>query len=181
MSSRYIVYKHTTPSGKSYIGITTRSLRERIRGGYLHNRHFKSAIEKYGWQNIKTEILADTATAEEASLLESYYIAAFETNDRSKGYNVELGGVYRNSFSDETRKKISEAAKRRHRPCTPEQKIKLSQKAKKKAVRNVDTGEEFPSIAEAARTLKHSAKHIADVCHGRSKRAAGYRWEFING
>ena len=79
MSKRFIVYRHTTPSGKCYVGITTTSVRERIRSGYLHNRYMKSAIEKYGWDNIRTEILAENVTQEEASLLETFLIESFET------------------------------------------------------------------------------------------------------
>ena len=181
MANRYIVYKHTTPSGKVYIGITTRSLNERIHGGYRHNKYFRRAIEKYGWENIQTEILADSVTAAEATLLEQYYIEAFESKDHTKGYNIEDGGVQRNSSSEETRRKISEAAKRRHTPISAETREKLRKKAKRKPVRNIDTGEEYESLRDAARAMGHSYKHISDVCHGRRLTACGYRWEFIDG
>ena len=181
MSKRYIVYKHTTPSGKSYIGITTKSIRERIYGGYKHNLFMRRAIEKYGWENITTEILADSATPEEASLLEAYYIESLETKDHTKGYNIEDGGVKRSSYSEETRKKISEAAKKRHRPCTPETREKLIAKAKGKPVRNIDTGEEYASAREATRVTGINNRKISAVCHGRKKHAGGYRWEFIDG
>ena len=42
---KYLVYKHTTPSGKVYIGITKRKAEERwLEGrGYKYNKHFSSA------------------------------------------------------------------------------------------------------------------------------------------
>ena len=181
MGKRYIVYKHTTPSEKVYVGITTQSVSQRIRGGYRHNIYFRNAMEKYGWDKIKTEILADSVTAEEATLLETYYIATFDAKDHTKGYNIDDGGVQKNSFSDETRKKISEAAKRRHTPISDETKKKLSRKARKKAVRNVDTGEVYESITAAGRATYQTYKHISEVCRGKRKTAGGYRWEFIDG
>ena len=54
----YVVYKHTTPSGKVYIGITGLKPERRWRNGngYKDNEHFYRAILKYGWDNIKHEI-----------------------------------------------------------------------------------------------------------------------------
>jgi len=176
---RFIVYKHTTPSGKSYIGITSKCLRERIHSGYTKNRYITRAINKYGWDNITTEILAENVTPMEASLLETYYIESLETKDRSKGYNIEDGGISKKRVSEETIRKISEAAKKRHRPTSEKTKEKLSKKAKKKKVRNVDTGEEFPSLRAAGNSVGQSYKHISDVCHGRRPTAFGFRWEFI--
>ena len=54
----YTVYCHTSPSGKRYVGITCKSLNSRWQNGkgYLYNKHFYSAIQKYGWENFKHEI-----------------------------------------------------------------------------------------------------------------------------
>lgn len=175
------MYRHITPSGKSYVGVTTKSIKERIQGGYEHNKFMKSAIEKYGWESIETEIISDHATPEEASLLETYYIEALETKDHKKGYNIEDGGIKRRSYSDETRRKISEAAKKRHRPCAPDTREKLIALSKRKPVRNIDTGEEYSSAREAFRQTGISYKGISAVCHGYKKHAGGFRWEFVNG
>ena len=50
----YTVYKHITPSGKVYIGITSIKPDKRWnRGkGYKDNIYFSNAINKYGWDNI---------------------------------------------------------------------------------------------------------------------------------
>nr|DAX47865.1 MAG TPA: intron associated endonuclease [Bacteriophage sp.] len=46
----FIVYKHTSPSNKVYIGITKLNLIKRWQGGkgYINNTYFFRAILKYG-------------------------------------------------------------------------------------------------------------------------------------
>lgn len=59
MKSDFCVYKHTSPSGKVYIGITQQRPEYRWQGGlgYRHNEYFFRAILKYGWNNFAHEIL----------------------------------------------------------------------------------------------------------------------------
>ena len=68
----YTVYKHISPSNKVYIGITSIDPKQRWNSGYGYksNRHFTSAIKKYGWENIKHDILFENLTEEEAKLME---------------------------------------------------------------------------------------------------------------
>ena len=49
--SDYTVYKHTTPNGKVYIGMTGRDPEDRWRNGagYGQTVPFARAIKKYGW------------------------------------------------------------------------------------------------------------------------------------
>ena len=49
----WIVYRHTSPSGKVYIGITSRTTKKRwaYGYGYKNSTMFESAIKKYGWNN----------------------------------------------------------------------------------------------------------------------------------
>lgn len=51
-----------------YFGITGQNPLKRWQGGcgYRHNTHFNNAIQKYGWDNIKHEILFDGLIKEEA-------------------------------------------------------------------------------------------------------------------
>ena len=55
----YVVYKHTSPSGKVYIGITGQDIHRRWRnnGEGYRGQLFYNAIKKYGWENISHEIL----------------------------------------------------------------------------------------------------------------------------
>lgn len=84
------VYCYTTPSNKKYIGITKNSLRQRLKSGY--NKYFTNAINKYGYENIKVEILEDNLTLEEAAEKERYYIHLYDTTNHEKGYNITSGG-----------------------------------------------------------------------------------------
>lgn len=108
MNEHYIVYKHTTPNGKVYIGVTCRDPKVRWAngGGYKNNPHFWSAIQKYGWNNIKHEILIEGLSKEEADLKEKELIAFYDSTNREKGYNNSLGGTIAPLHSDETKRKI---------------------------------------------------------------------------
>ena len=93
----WTVYCHTTPSGKRYIGITSKKPEERWKNGkgYNENTPFGKAIEKYKWENIKHEILDTNLDEFEAKCLEEYYIFSFRTYihfSDCKGYNCTLGG-----------------------------------------------------------------------------------------
>ena len=94
----WTVYCHTTPSGKRYIGITSKKPEERWRNGrgYIKDTPFGKAIEKYGWNNIKHEILDTDIDEFTAKYLEEYYIFSYQTyigfKDDCKGYNCTLGG-----------------------------------------------------------------------------------------
>lgn len=90
----YVVYKHTSPSGKVYIGITGKTPEERWRDGrgYSHNSLFARAIKKYGWENISHEILAENLSAEKAKELECYFISQYRATERDYGYNLTDGG-----------------------------------------------------------------------------------------
>lgn len=105
----YCVYKHTTPTGKVYVGITSKNPEQRwLNGrGYCKNNHFWNAIQKYGWNNIAHEILAEGLSREEAGRLEQMYIALFESSDQSKGYNLTTGGEKGARHTIESRKKLS--------------------------------------------------------------------------
>lgn len=111
--SNFTVYKHTSPSGKVYIGITSQEPAKRWANGkgYKHSPHFRAAIEKYGWEAFKHEILAEGLTREAAEEMEVALIAQYNSSDRGFGYNAEKGGSLPGRASEETRQKISERQK----------------------------------------------------------------------
>ena len=113
--NNFTVYKHTTPSGKVYIGITGQNPLRRWRpdgSGYKENNHFWNAICKYGWDNIKHEIIRSGLTKEEACRLEIDLIAKHDSTNQKKGYNDTAGGEHP-PFSEATRKKLSDGMKAR--------------------------------------------------------------------
>jgi len=112
MERKYCVYCHTAPDGRRYIGITCRKPEKRWNygRGYKENSYFTRAIEKYGWKSFTHEILCEGLTRKGASDLEKRFIAYYETTDRTKGFNLELGGLNGDKeLSEETRRKIGDA------------------------------------------------------------------------
>ena len=109
----YIVYKHTSPSNKVYIGITSKDVRQRWCNGfgYQTQLYFFRAIVKYGWINFKHEILFDGLTEEEACAIEVELIAKYKSNDARYGYNKDNGGFTGCKISERTKAKMSDAHK----------------------------------------------------------------------
>ena len=72
----YCVYKHTCPNGKVYIGITNQNPYRRWKNGYgcKGQSAFYQAIQKYGWNNIKHEIIFENLSLEEAAKKEKELI-----------------------------------------------------------------------------------------------------------
>ena len=88
----YTVYKHTSPSGKVYIGITCQKPEDRWKNGYGYREQqkFFNAICKYGWENIQHEILFTELTKEEAEQKEIELIVLYDS--KINGYNADDGG-----------------------------------------------------------------------------------------
>lgn len=116
-NGNYCVYVHTSPSNKAYIGITSKDIKERwgLDGShYKKNKHFWNAIQKYGWDNFKHEVLFENLTKEKACKIEILLIALFNTQNPYFGYNISPGGELGFTgchLSDETKQKISTANK----------------------------------------------------------------------
>lgn len=89
----YLVYKHTSPSGKAYIGLTQdydqRSIYHRNPNSKC--KAFLAAIKKYGWDSFSHEILLQDLTVSEANEAEVRLIAEHQTLWPS-GYNLTTGG-----------------------------------------------------------------------------------------
>lgn len=105
----YTVYKHTSPSGKVYIGITGVSVKRRWDNGrgYRTNPHFWNAIQKYGWDAFDHEILRTGLTQEDACALERQLICAYRSAEARYGYNQDLGGTSKGRASAVTKAKLS--------------------------------------------------------------------------
>lgn len=110
---KYCVYRHTSPNGKVYIGITHQKPKRRwCHGhGYRHNPYFLNAIQKYGWNAFVHEILFDELSRDEACKKEIELIREHRSDDANYGYNLSSGGEFPTSgckLSPETRQRLSE-------------------------------------------------------------------------
>lgn len=112
-----IIYKYTSPSGKNYIGQTTKTLQERAGysgDGYKRCTLFYKAILKYGFMNMKSEILESFSEEDLDTLIyklnsaEEYYINKYNTI-APNGYNLRAGG--NNSFYSEDSKLCQHGSK----------------------------------------------------------------------
>ena len=95
LDKHYLVYKHTAPNGKVYIGITGFDPKYRWLNngrGYKYQTTFFNAIIKYGWINFKHDILFTGLSEKEALDKEEELIQEYKSYDRRYGYNVSLRG-----------------------------------------------------------------------------------------
>lgn len=153
MTGSYTVYKHTSPSGKVYIGITCQKPERRWGrdgSGYKHSPHFMAAIKRYGWENIRHEILATELSRAAACLMEVELIAEYGSSNPEKGYNLSTGGdksaagvkrtpdvckkigdIHRGKHvSEETREKLRAAASGKHPSAETRQKLSAASKGR---------------------------------------------------
>lgn len=182
---RWAVYRHTSPSNKVYIGITKQNVKTRWEYGYgyISCVLFYKAIKKYGWNNIKHEILFSGLSEDKAKELEINLIRHYKALGIS--YNITDGGdgtvgrkktdrekeLLRKAhlgikLSEETKRKMSES--RKGKPGTmlgkkhsEETKIKMSEA--KKGTNNpiygrIRSEEEKQKYREAQKTRRRVAK-----------------------
>ena len=204
----YTVYKHVTPSGKVYIGITSIKPDKRWnRGkGYKDNIYFSNAINKYGWDNIKHEILSTGLTKEQGEIKEIELIKLYDSTNRDRGYNIENGGNHLGKVSYESRLKMSLSHKgvplserhkfglkegRRKRKIQPNTGKRLTDEWKKavalglaKPVSQFDLQgnliKTYVSQIQASRETGVTGSNINRCCKGERKTAGGYIWRCCN-
>lgn len=180
---KYIVYKHTAPNGKIYIGITCRNPKDRWRSGegYKKNDHFYRAIQKYNWSNFEHTILLTGLTKDEATKAEIDIIKKYKANDYHYGYNITEGGEgskgmsgsknpnYGRKWTDEQRRAMSERKKGKKQ--TPEQAKKHSDYMKERwsdpAYRDSMTGKNSPTYGRTGEKHPMFGKRGSDNCHSK--------------
>lgn len=139
-SNTWCVYRHISPSNKVYIGIThyeDPTLRWGPSGCYYRKgTFFYNAIRKYGWNNMKHEILFHHCTEELAKKLEIAFIKYYK--DLNLSYNMTVGGDGHNfgleSSTLEYRRISSKKFREDHPDYDKQQYEKHKEKRKKNAV-----------------------------------------------
>lgn len=147
-----IIYKYTSPSGKSYIGQTTRTKKEREGKNakeYSHCPAFYKAIQKYGIENFSYEVLeeCDNRLLNER---ERYWIKEYDSYNN--GYNLTEGGQDEKTWS----KKV----------------YQFSQKG--------EFIKEYESLTVAAKENKVAVSSLSQVCNGKKYTLLGYLWSYEN-
>jgi GIY-YIG catalytic domain-containing protein len=107
-------------NGKRYIGQTIRPLKYRFKAHQHPSTcapHLYNAIKKYGEGSFSIEALAIIRTKEDRDFYEKFLIKEFDLRNPIKGYNITEGGdgALGYKFSEESKKRMSEANKRRQK------------------------------------------------------------------
>ena len=151
-----IIYKLISPNKDVYIGKTV-SLGFRF---YCYKRYCRGGkigqcIEKYGWDNFEKKILYTTAIEKnifvELNQKEKYYISLFDSfhNGLNMTPGGDGGGFVNHKHSDETKKKMSCAA----RNCSNEKRERLRLAGRKR---------KFTEETRKKMSAIHKGKKISD-------------------
>lgn len=114
---RYYLYIHINKvNGKVYVGWTGNpKYRWNYGHGYSYNKHFFSAIKKYGWSKGFLHIIVRSDLSyNEALDLERRYIYLFRANDPQFGYNQTEGGEGCDKGKDSYSKKYQQEYDKQH-------------------------------------------------------------------
>ena len=161
------IYKTTNLiNGKIYVGqkMSDVFLKEEYLGS---GRYFKNAVNKYGAENFKVELIEWCETSEILNEREKYWISYFNCRDHKIGYNIAEGGEGGDTWSH-----LSENDKikgKNKRKKTIEQNPRNA--IKKKRINN-GIEDKYVPITELSEYLQngwfigscHTLKPISDEC-----------------
>lgn len=160
-----ILYKLTFNSGKSYIGITNKTLKQRVWRHINHtingrNSAIAAAIRKYG-VDFKREILI-IGDFEYIKCMEIEAISAFGTKAPG-GYNLTDGGegALGHVKSDETRAKLVKANRGRKHSVATIARISESNKGKHNPSKEVRD-----KLSKSTRALMKDAEYRRNAARG---------------
>ena len=112
MNTYGIIYKITNKiNGKSYIGLTTTSLKKRWLGhkysSKTENYPLYYSIRKYGIENFTIELITECYSKQELNSKEKELIIFYKCRNRDFGYNLDEGGNSFGKMSEEVVKQNS--------------------------------------------------------------------------
>lgn len=144
---------------KKYIGITCRKKPEHRwgkNGNSYKGQIFKTAIDKYGWDNFDHIILYKNLCAEDAYEKEKELIELYKTNQKEYGYNLSTGGEHGSTGYLNNSMSI--------------------------IVYKYDLDgnfiQEYPSLSEAERDTKISNSSISACCKGKQLYTGDCQWSY---
>lgn len=189
----WCIYKHTlTLTGQVYIGQTNNIKARWKPSAYKNCVKFYNAIQAHGWENFIHEIIIDNLTLDEANKMETYYIELYDSINN--GFNLNTGGDNKIA-SEETRLKMSKTRKdvpksEEHKQAisnalkgykqTEEHKFNNRKSQHRKSVECIETGEKYPSLAEAERQTGILGETISRQIRGKQKSTQELHWRFID-
>lgn len=168
MEKQYYIYLTTNLiNGKKYIGQHYGELKDKYLGSGVA---FTRALNKYGKENFKKEILEIT-TKEQINEREQYYIALHNAFLDENYYNLTIGGETLNVEKiNQAKEKWQKEHPIEHQNQIDEWRVAGS-KANSKKVVCTTTNEEFESICAAARFYNIPQANISYCIQGKRKSA----------
>lgn len=154
----YYVYIHTCPNYWTYVGISQKPKQRWNNGeGYKDNKDFYKAIQMFGWENIKHEIVAETYYKWIAQKIERTLITHFKKKKKSfNETNIEAKLLINNSTRTIPIKRVAQYSK------VTGEKIK-----------------EFDSIREARDYTGIPEQGIRATCLNKTKTSGGFIWKYL--
>lgn len=190
-------------NGKKYVGVTTRSLKERLREHRNGNQCIDRAIRKYGWENFTVEVLEECNSKQELDERERFWIIELDCKVPN-GYNVADGGegsagwhqtpeacariaaansgenhpMFGKHHTPESKALIRASSKGRRQ--SEETKVKLSAvQPEKHAVICIETGEIFDSVTAAARHYNINRSNLTLICRQHQRTIDGKHFWYL--
>ena len=114
-----------------------------------NNEHLQRAYDTYSYENFKFYLIEE-CNIDLLDEREIYYISLYNTCDRNFGYNIETGGNYNKTLSDETKEKLRAANIGKAMPEYVKSKISAANKGR----RISDEQKEFLSVLHTG--MSHS-------------------------
>ena len=152
----YYIYIHTCPNSMVYVGKTKNPKTRWKNGeGYKeYNKQFYKAIQTYGWENIKHEIVAKTYYGWMARKMEKVVISRYKKY--GKAYNM---------VNDDKPGYISQR--------------KIPLKRVGKFSKDGELIKEYDSATEAWRDGNPVPGYIQKCCRGEREQVKGYIWKYL--
>lgn len=158
---KWTLYRHISPSGKVYIGITTQRATARWKYGYGYKncKLFYKTILKYGWDNIKHEILFTDLEELRAKSLEIDLIRHY----RNLGISLNIveggGGTLGMVWTSDMRNKLRRS--RLGKKCSEETKLRMSNSriGKNKGLANSMYGKKHSEETKLKMSISRSGKN----------------------
>lgn len=138
-----IIYKTTNLiNGKFYVGLDTKNDPNYLGSGLL----LKKAIQRYGREQFRKEILEECKTVEELRDREIFWINKLSAQNPNVGYNVADGGLGGDTFTNNPNKsQIRKKLRKNHSAETKEKISKNNWNSKTKGEGHFKTGTKWTS------------------------------------
>ena len=177
----YLIYKATSPSGKVYVGLTSKTLSERRQQHIAaaastrtqqKARYFYNALQKYGSDFVWEVVEEGLVGREKANERERFHISVLRADEAPFGYNGTSGGDAGTCANEQARQRMSDAA--RARGVTPQQMGnlqlgRLGEAQRKRSLKSsrfcnkTHSAESRSRMAESQRHVEHTQEWVQKI------------------